>query len=404
MPESLAPVPSTVPTDPAAWLAVARSLADEFAATAGQRDKARTRATHEVARLKESGLLGLSIPRDFGGAGLKWAALARLVREISRGDTSLGMLLGIHYIATTSLWIHGVEGSAGRLLADAARERWFLGVVYNPLDPTLAVEIRGGKAILNGRKTFCTGAPLADRILVMANRSDTNAPVNLVVDPGLAGLTVTADWDAIGMRLADSSSIEFADAEIGLDAFVGPIEGSTAFGPWESLFGLMVWLFYTNYYLGAGWGAFEFARSYTRTTTRPWISSGVAHATEDPYILELYGQVFIELKGAELLLDRAAAVIDAAIPKGPGLTEAERGEAAVALFTARVATARAALDATSRLFEAMGARSATERVGFDRFWRDVRTHTLHHPLAYKTREVGDYALNGTYPNYRLGYA
>ncbi|HLY56382.1 MAG TPA: acyl-CoA dehydrogenase family protein [Stellaceae bacterium] len=386
------------------WLAVAAGLADEFAATARDRDLNRVWATHEITRFKESGLLNLSVPKDFGGAGLKWETLARLVREISRGDASLGMLLGIHFIATTSLWIHGLHGSAERLLADTVRENWFLGVVYNPLDPTLEVALAGDKAVLNGRKTFCTGAPLADRILVMANRADTKAPVNLVVTPGLPGLTILSDWDAIGMRVADSSSILFEEVTVGRDAFVSPIDGIGEYRPWEALFGLMVWLFYTNYYVGAARGAFEFARNYTLTRTRPWISSGVEKASQDPYILELYGQVYIELAGAELLVDRAGAVIEAAIPKGPALTEAERGEAAIALFTGRVAAARAALDATSRLFEAMGARAATRGIGFDRFWRDIRTHTLHHPLAYKTREVGDYALNGAYPNYKLGYA
>jgi hypothetical protein len=34
----------------------------------------------------------------------------------------------------------------------------------------------------------------------------------------------------------------------------------------------------------------------------------------------------------------------------------------------------------------------------------VRTHTLHHPLAYKVREVGDYALNANYPDYSSGYS
>jgi alkylation response protein AidB-like acyl-CoA dehydrogenase len=391
--------------DPATlWLAVARDLADEFALTARERDLGRVRATHEIERLKQSGLLALSVPRDFGGAGLSWEVLARLVREISRGDTSLGMLLGIHYIATTTLWIHGLHGSAETLLADSVRERWFLGVVYNPLDPTLEVAFGGDRLVLTGRKTFCTGAPLADRILVMANRADGGAPVNLVVTPGLPGLTITADWDAVGMRLADSSSILFEAVEVGRDALVSPPDGAGEFGPWEALFGLMVWLFYTNYYVGAARGAFDFARRYTLDKTRPWISSGVERAAQDPYILELYGQVHIELAGAELLVDRAASAIQAAIARGPALTEAERAAAAIELFTGRVAASRAALDATSRLFEAMGARSATERVGFDRFWRDIRTHTLHHPLAYKTKEIGDYVLNGTYPDYRLGYA
>jgi hypothetical protein len=41
--------------------------------------------------------------------------------------------------------------------------------------------------------------------------------------------------------------------------------------------------------------------------------------------------------------------------------------------------------------------SATRRYDFDRRWRDVRTHTLHDRVVYKTREVGDFVLNDAVP-------
>jgi alkylation response protein AidB-like acyl-CoA dehydrogenase len=56
------------------------------------------------------------------------------------------------------------------------------------------------------------------------------------------------------------------------------------------------------------------------------------------------------------------------------------------------------LEVTSGLFELTGARSTANRYGFDRFWRNVRTHTLHDPVVYKAREVGNFALNGRIAN------
>jgi alkylation response protein AidB-like acyl-CoA dehydrogenase len=55
------------------------------------------------------------------------------------------------------------------------------------------------------------------------------------------------------------------------------------------------------------------------------------------------------------------------------------------------------LDVTSRLFELTGARATGESYGFDRFWRNARTITLHDPVAYKAQEVGDHALQGLFP-------
>lgn len=55
-------------------------------------------------------------------------------------------------------------------------------------------------------------------------------------------------------------------------------------------------------------------------------------------------------------------------------------------------TTDTALRVTAGVFEVTGARATGKTVGLDRFWRDVRTHTLHDPVAYKNREVGRYAL------------
>jgi alkylation response protein AidB-like acyl-CoA dehydrogenase len=60
-----------------------------------------------------------------------------------------------------------------------------------------------------------------------------------------------------------------------------------------------------------------------------------------------------------------------------------RGACAVATATAKVAAAQVALDITSRVFEVVGARATSTSYRFDRFWRNVRTLSLHDPLDYK---------------------
>lgn len=83
--------------------------------------------------------------------------------------------------------------------------------------------------------------------------------------------------------------------------------------------------------------------------------------------------------------------------RGDAITPQERGAIAIDVATAKVASARAALDVSSRMFDIMGARATTAGAGLDRFWRNARTHTLHDPLDHKLKEVGDFALNGAYP-------
>lgn len=45
----------------------------------------------------------------------------------------------------------------------------------------------------------------------------------------------------------------------------------------------------------------------------------------------------------------------------------------------------------------MGARSIAHKAGFDHFWRNARTHSLHDPVAHKRAEVGRYVLLGEQP-------
>jgi alkylation response protein AidB-like acyl-CoA dehydrogenase len=57
----------------------------------------------------------------------------------------------------------------------------------------------------------------------------------------------------------------------------------------------------------------------------------------------------------------------------------------------------AALHVSSKLFELTGSRSTLEQYGFDRHWRNARTHTLHDPVRYKYVNIGNYYLNDILP-------
>ena len=79
------------------------------------------------------------------------------------------------------------------------------------------------------------------------------------------------------------------------------------------------------------------------------------------------------------------------------VTEQDRGEYEVRVAAVKARATEVALEVTSRIFEVTGARSTASVEGLDRFWRNVRTHTLHDPVAYKRREVGRFVLDGALP-------
>lgn len=157
-------------------------------------------------------------------------------------------------------------------------------------------------------------------------------------------------------------------------------------------------LVFSNFYLGIAQGALAFASQYTVSTTRPWPFGGdnKASATDEFYILERYGNFFAHLRAAEALAERAGEEISSLYREHsdnrPGLTARQRGELAEWVASVKVVTTDVGLRVTSGIFEVTGARATAVKVGLDRFWRDIRTHTLHDPVAYKNRELGRYAL------------
>ena len=84
----------------------------------------------------------------------------------------------------------------------------------------------------------------------------------------------------------------------------------------------------------------------------------------------------------------------------PGLTIIDIetvAAASVAVAQAKIASTEAALPVASKLIELAGSSATLAKHGLDRHWRNARTHTVHDPVRWKYRAVGDYWLNGVNP-------
>ena len=103
----------------------------------------------------------------------------------------------------------------------------------------------------------------------------------------------------------------------------------------------------------------------------------------------------------ELAADLAAAY-SITVATGELLDAAERGEiertrVAAPIYAAKSTASRAAVRATSEIYALMGTRSASRANGFDRFWRNARTLSLHDPVDWKNAELGRHVLTGWDP-------
>jgi len=392
------PEPPLDSADRDGWRSTVDTLKQALAATAVARDQRGGTAKAERDLLRQSGLLTLSIPAAQGGLGANWADTLSVVREFAQVDSSLAHLFAFHHLLLATTRLFGQPSQWQPWHEQTVEQRWFWGNALNPLDKTtVAAPLQTGHQagyLFRGRKSFCSGASDSDMLLASA-LNDQGRLVIGVVPTARRGINVLDDWDNMGQRQTDSGSVVFDDVLVSADELLtdpGPL--ST---PFACLRPLLAQLILANIYLGLGEGALQEAREFTLAHGRPWIASPAAKAHEDLYVLGHYGDFWLALHGARALVEQAGRTLDAAWRQGAALTEEARGEAAIAVAAAKVASTRASLEVAHRMFEVTGARATTAALRLDRYWRNLRVHTLHDPVDYKVRELGDFALNARHP-------
>jgi alkylation response protein AidB-like acyl-CoA dehydrogenase len=253
----------------------------------------------------------------------------------------------------------------------------------------------GDRFRLGGTKSFCSGAKDSDILPITATNRVNGELTVLAIPTQREGIIIHDDWDNMGQRQTDSGSVTFDNVLVYCDEILGSRERPSK--PFGTIRACLTQLNLANIYLGIAQGAFEAAKQYTRNTTRPWLTSGVESATQDPYILQHYGNMWVDLQAAMCLTDRAGELLQAAWQQEWKLTAEQRGECAVAIATAKVAATKVGLEIANCIFEVMGARATHAKYGFDRYWRNLRTFTLHDPVDYKVRDIGHWVLNDELP-------
>ncbi|CAM5494922.1 Acyl-CoA dehydrogenase OS=Streptomyces tendae OX=1932 GN=F3L20_14725 PE=4 SV=1 [Streptomyces tendae] len=384
------------------WLRVAREAADDLATDAVAREQASKAPVDEVSRLREAGLLTLLTPSESQAGGADWPTAYAVVREIAAADGAIGQLLGCHYFLSWSARFFAGPALAARTEQRSAAEQWCWGGGFARQEPPLILARASRKLVLNGRQSYTTGVLVADRIAVRALREDTGEPLAVVVDPSRRGVVTDGDADTFGQRLAAGGSVEFDAVAVGADDVLGSLSADEdLLSPRAALASPVGRLFSAQLLLGAAEGVLSEAREYSRTGHAPWHPAWPVGTPHDPQVQTAYGELTVLTRSAAALTDQAQEAVRVGLDLGDDLTYDECADISVLVAMAQTAAARAAQESTTRALDIIGARSASARLGFDRFWRNARTHILYEPFAHRLRDVGEYFLNGAHPPFVL---
>lgn len=382
-------------TPPLPYSQIVAALAHEFAKTAVERDIQGGTPKAERDALRRSGLLSLSIPQAYGGQGLNWSQILQTVRTFAQVDSSIAHVYGFHHLLLATVRLFSRPDQWEPWFEQTVRHHWFWGNALNPLDTRTVVRHLADGYEFSGQKSFCSGATDSDMLVASGIDEHSGKLLIAAIPTARPGITLYQDWNNIGQRQTDSGSASFDKVRVEQHELLldpGPL--ST---PFSSLRPLLAQLIFVHLFLGLAEGAFEQARHYTLNQSRPWFRSGVEQAGQDPYTLHHYGEFFVGLESVRLLARNAAEQFDAAWSQGEALQAEQRGQLAVAIAAAKVASSQVGLEVSSRFFETTGARATHNALRLDRFWRNLRTQTLHDPVDYKLKELGEWALHGQLP-------
>jgi SfnB family sulfur acquisition oxidoreductase len=394
--QAVSAVAQAVIKDDAEALAKARELKIAFGKDAIVRDRDRVLPWKEVEQYSASGLWAITVPKEYGGAGVSSWTVAQVISLISSADGSLGHIPQNHFYALEVLRVGGTDAQK-RFFYDRVLKGERLGnalaeIGHKDYKRRTALTLENGKYFVSGKKFYCTGAIFSHWIPVLATaQEDAGENAYLVFVPRAAsGVEVTDDWDGFGQRVTGSGSVSFEHVAVEPEwivPFKASFDKPTTIGPFAQIMHCAI-------DVGIGHGAFEATLPFVRDHARPWIDTNVQRAADDPLLLHQLGDVHVRLRAADALIKRAARFVDAA-QREPN--EETVAQASVAVAEAKALSTTAGLLAANKLLELSGTSSTLSELGLDRFWRNVRTHTLHDPVRWKYHAIGNYVLNGKRP-------
>lgn len=378
-----------------------RSIRD----SAVEREQTHRLPRAEIDALKEAGFTTLRLPEDEGGFGATLPELFNLLIELSQADPNVTNALRAHFGFTEEVlnspfpdyrdrWVKRIaakqtSGSGFTEAADNVVGRFNTRIVRD-----------GDRLRLDGQKFYTTGSLFADWINLGAEDEEGNF-ILAQVPTGAPGVSIVDDWDGFGQQLTASGTATFANVTLSDDLI----------NPQRKRFRYSV-AFYQLVHLatlaGIGRAAAGDVAHLVSARKRVFSHGNADRAGADPQILQVVGKVRANAYGAGTVVLKAAEALQR-VYETPAQEGSEGQDILVAVADLEVnqgvtVVTSLILDATTLLFDALGASAAKRGVGLDRHWRNARTLSSHNPRIYRERIVGDFAVNGTWPPgpYRVG--
>jgi isovaleryl-CoA dehydrogenase len=215
---------------------VRRFVAAQIAPRAAEIDRSNEFPRDLWPQLGDQGLLGITVPERFGGAGLGYLAHVIVMEEISRASGAVGLSYGAHSnLCVNQLRLNGNEAQCAQYLPKllsgehvGALAMSETGSGSDVVSMQLRAQTAGRGYRLNGRKMWITNGPDADVIIVYAKTDASAGPRGIsafIVERGTDGFRSAQKLDKLGMRGSGTCELLFDDCFVPAENLLGSENG-----------------------------------------------------------------------------------------------------------------------------------------------------------------------------------
>ena len=357
----------------------AAELSLDFAKRASTHDREASFPVENYRMLHQAGLLGLTIPREYGGLGADDPLFVQFLAEIAKGCPSTALSFCMHAVIMTFIAGLGTPAQKdryfGEVLERAARFGSAASEPRASFRDTFVMEsefetVPGGYH-LRGTKHFLSIGDQAQFYAVSGKKRGSTTPSDgwiLAMVPQGEGTKVVGDWDSLGMRATNSQSMQF-------DCIVdeGQVIGVPGALPASGLFGNFL-MGYIGVYLGTAEGTRDYLGEYAGATVMP---PSTQPLLAEPEIQSSLARMDEMIQGAQAMLEQ-------------GLKYKEQGDKRStlrAMLQAKHDASEAGLWISEQAIRIVGGRGLLNSLPFGQRHRDALAGVLMPPSSQRCLRV-----------------
>ena len=370
----------------------AREIADGvLAPAAAENDAAGRFSTEAVQSLGESGLLGLMLPAEVGGAALGPRTFAAVTATLAEADASVAMVYVMHVMGAASIAAARADaaGPLKPILQEIAAGRHLSTLAFSEAGsrshfwaPVSRAQRNGNGVTISAKKSWVTSAGHAQSYVVSSLAPEGAGPTDstlYLVTEGTQGVSVAGPWNGMGLRAN-------ASAPVTLDQ--SPVPADHQLTDDGAGFPAMLNVVLPLFNLGSAAVALGLCRAAVASTTAHLKNARFEHLGQS--LGESLPTLRAQLATMQIETDGLSARIDDAIDH----LETPRDTTMLRVLEVKAAGGEAAISVTSTAMRVCGGAAFSKHLNIERLFRDAHAGAVMAPTADVLREFIGKSLLG----------